>query len=136
MKKVLAILLGMAALAWPRAVADSTNPPDWVFPGSILIWDAPTDPARTGWNVVLTLPNVFDLPASDAARTNGPAILNWAVVTDAGTNRFPASELFKGIPLRTNFVAWVSARNADGNYSDWASLGLFSGYTPKNLRLK
>lgn len=134
MKKAIPFLSLFAAIA----LADSAQ--IWMTSRSVIQWDAPVDSNRTGWNVALvnSLTQSTNLYASDAARASDTAntngVLKWVTLTDPTVTRLDASALVKYLNWQNGNVV-CSARDASGNYSDWATLSVYNP-SPSNLRLK
>lgn len=131
-----AVMVTMAAaamLVWARAAT-----PAWIFGRSVIAWEAPADPNRAAWNLVLTTPAITNLPNSELLRSSAPTngIAKWLIVLDGTTNRLSAALLLADGPPSGNYVVWCSARDRDGNFSDWAKREVFIGATPTNLTLK
>lgn len=137
-KSAKSLLVVVAVLMAGVVRADA--PQIWMTQRSVLVWDAPVDAARAGWNVVLVGSGMTTqtMPASDAQRSadtnNSIRVITWAILSNPATNRFYASTLIGGNTWQSGTVL-VSARDIQGNYSDWVG---FEAYNPDpgNVRLK
>jgi hypothetical protein len=132
----LKVLMALAVMG----VAMADLPQVWMTQHSVLQWDAPVDSLRTGWNVALvnSLTPAANMPANDAARaadtgnTNG--VIRWMVLSDPNVTRLDAKTLLAGVNWQ-NGNLFVSARDTNGNYSDWVGIQVYNP-NPSNVRLK
>lgn len=119
-------------------IVQADAPQIWLTQRAQIMWDAQVDALRVGWNVALVNSgtSATNMPANDAMRSqdtgNTNGVIRWVILTDPTAIRIDG--LVKNLNWQNGNVM-VSARDADGNYSDWASLSVYNP-NPSNVRVK